>query len=358
MNYFNVLNYGAIADNGITDNTAAFNSAYAAAQLAGGDVYIPGNVNGDAFAINQWNLGYTGTNEHNYAMRVIGDGQGRTVLCPFSDNQTLINYPQSGGYNTFQLGPKLEGMSLEGLNKTGCEGIKIRAVFQPNFEDLWIENFPLNGIRIINQGVPVGDYDASNQLFFKHVRIKNCKNWGIYIDAAPANNETSFMVLESCFITECGSPGWIGGGMFWKGQCLTLSNCAFTRNQNSGLWVPGGAGLSSNLLTLNTVFENNYKRHVTILGIKNADFHSLQMYSNDTWKTDYGIYLNAADAVISNVKVHSCKLRATAGNNPHVAFLGVGANLVGSKCNYVANQLNLDNYGYAGQTLNVGWTAV
>ncbi len=356
--YYNVQDYGAVADNGATNNAPLFTLCYMDAVANGGEIYIPGNANGDSYGMSQWDIAYSGTNYLNPSVRIIGDGQDRTILSAFNANQAMINLPQTGGSMTFQRVGKLEGLTIDCGNKVNTLGIRARALFQWDFEHIDIKNSTTNGITIINQGLPVGDNDASNQLYFKHCRIENCDQWGIAIDAAASNNETSFMVLESCFITECGTPGWIGGGMFWKGQCLTLSNCAFTRNQNSGLWIPGGAGLSSNLLTLNTTFENNYKRHITILGIKNADFHSLQMYSNDLCKTDYGIYLNAADAVISNVKVHSCKLRATAGNTPHVAFLGVGVNLVGSKCNYVANQLNLDNYGYAGQTLNVGWTAV
>lgn len=358
MTVYNPEDYGAVADNGATNSSAAFAACYADALADTGEIEIPGNGNGDAYAVNNWVLGYSGASYLNKAVKIHGQGQDRTILQPFTSGQTIINYPQSGGIYTFQQGGCLEGLTLDGNNYEGSQGIQIRALFQWDFAHLNIRNFLTNGIRILNQGAPIGDYDASNQLYFKHLRISDCDSWGILVDAASANNETSFLVLESCFINQCGLPGWVGGGMYWKGQCLTLNNCAFTLNQNSALWVPGGAGLSSNLLVNNTAFENNLKRHITIFGLKNADFNNIQLYSNDTYKTDYGIYLNAADAVIANIRVNSCKLRATASNTPHYAFAAFGSNLNASTCQVVNAQLNRDNYGYPGQTINYGWTFI
>jgi len=342
--------FGAVGD-GITDDTAALQGAINEAFNKKTVLYIPGGDYLTGSLIMPFNSNAT-YSQGNY---INGDGMFNTRLIA-KDAGTIVFKSVQPAPLKFQMGGHIAGMSILGGGLSNTVGIQVQAMYSIRYQDLFIQDCTV-GIKIINQGNP-GDYDACNHLTIENSRIFNCSQWGIKTDVRTGNNETSFISIRDTTIESCGSAsGEIGGGMYWRGQMLQFDNSAFVLCQNRGLYIEGGAGLGSNILANNLTFENNVGKHVQCYGITNMDFHNLQMYSNDQYKTQYGIYLNA-QSYIANVKVHSAKIRATPGNNPNIAFLATGGNLGAGTIVADSKQIRWDVYGSTGQTKYSGFTVV
>jgi hypothetical protein len=274
-----------------------------------------------------------------------GEGADKTILIA-THNQPVFNLGTTAP-NKFHRHGVLEGFTVKG----GGTAAKLAAGF----------HYQLNGLQLDDQleyglwlPTTLGDADASNNLSLEHVRIDNAAKWGIFGQVSTGVNELSFLSLRHVFLQACGTAaGEVGGGMYWRGQMLSMEQVAFVLCENRGLYIEGGAGLGSDVYGSNVTFENNTGKHIQCYGVQGMVFDNLQMYSNDTYKTQYSMWVNAGSSVAANILVRSGKVRATAGNNPHIAFCGTGANLSNAK----AQNISWDNYGHAGQTKMVGFTA-
>ena len=347
----NIQNYGAVGD-GVTDDTAAIQAAINAAYTAKTYVFCPSGV----YLVDTLNMPYNQFVVYNQGNYVEGEGVLNTIFKARSPGTKIFNFVQVTPYQ-FQYGGLIAGIELDGNGQAGSVGIQPQGLFSYRFDDSFIHGFT-NGINFINLGNP-GDADASNHIILTNTRIENCTSWGIFNTLRSGNNENSFLTINNSSIQSCGTAaGAVGGGMYWRGQMLEFNNSAFVTNQNRGLYIEGGAGLGSNVLANNLTFENNVGIHLQCYGITGMDFHNLQMYSNDTFKTNYGIYLNA-QSYIANVRIHSAKIRATSGNNPNTMFLATGANIGAGTLVIDSSQVRWDQYGTAGQTkYSAGWTVL
>jgi hypothetical protein len=348
----NAKDYGAIG-NGIADDTAALQLSINTAYSMQTSLYIPaGNYLVSATLNMPFNSGAT-YNQGNY---IYGDGMFNTIITATAASVIIFNYIQPITYQ-FMLGGCLQDMSLNGGGLAETIGISMQAVFQTPMKNLEISGFQY-GVQLVNTSAS-GDGDACNHIIFDNCLIQNCFYWGVFNNIIPGNNETSFLSFRDTTIQSCGTAtGAIGGGMYWRGQMLQFDNCAFVTNQNRGLYIEGGAGLGSNVLLNSVTFENNTGMHLQCYGIVNLEFNNLQMYSNDSFKAQYGIYLTGASYLVSQVRVNSAKVRATSGNNPYTAFFATGANAVTTTIIVDSKQVRWDNFGYTGQTQYSGFTVV
>ena len=348
----NVKDYGAIGD-GINDDTAAIQAAINWAYANNDSVYFPSGV---YLISSTLAMPFDSSATYVKGNYLYGDGMMRTILKAINTNVTIFSYTQPAPLK-FMMGGEIAYMTLDGGNHAGTTGIKAQALYSYRFSSLQVTGFT-NGFNIVNGVVP-GDYDACNHLSFENCRIQYCSQWGIYTTLASGNNETSFISIRDTTIEGCGTAvGEVGGGMYWRGQCLNFDNSAFVVNKNRGLYIEGGAGLGSNVLGNNLCFENNTGKHIQCYGIVGMEFNQLQLYSNDANKAQYGIWLNAQSSLIANVRVNSAKVRATAGNSSFTAFFAGGANVSTPTIVVDSKQVRWDNFGYAGQTQYSGWTVV
>lgn len=279
---------------------------------------------------------------------------GLIVVGQGADKTNIIN--EHGGFDficatsapyKFQRHGVIEGFTFKGIGS----GPKLASCFNYQLNGLQIEGKTDHGLYLPTL---LGDADASNNISLEQVRIDNCGKWGVFGQVTPGVNELSFLAFRNVLIQGCGNlQTTIGGGMYWRGQQFSMEQVAFVLNNNRGLYIEGGSGLGSDVTGRNVTFENNVGIHLQCYGIKNMVFDSLQMYSNNQYRTTYGMKIAAESSVASNIHVRSGIVRATAGNNPHVAFCGTGANLSNAK----AQNIYWDNFGYTGQTKMVGFTS-
>ena len=289
-------------------------------------------------------------------VRVIGDGVGSTIF----DNRVngpMISMTTGSTGVTFQgaLGAVLEGFKItRTTSTTNGVGLYMTAAYNATVRNVHIIGMSLHGIQI---PCILGDNDGSNMVRLDHVRIENCAGWGIKSEGDPGFNETSFMYLQHVFIQACGTTSAAyqppSGGMSWKGQVLTLQQCAFTLNENCALWVPGQAGLGQTIDLQDTAFENNKARSFFCRGVTQFKARNIQFYNNNSYISTVACEFEAGSYTVRQVDIDGVVVRATNLNNPYTAFKISGANADLNSCR--VKNVNWDNFDYAGQTRFDGW---
>lgn len=230
--------------------------------------------------------------------------------------------------NTFQHSVRLHGFQImttaAAANSTG---ISLRSCYNADLKNVWVNGLTADAIKVI---ISNGDQDASNMMNLTHVRLENCGGWGFNTEVTGSHNEFSFLRLRHVFIQGNGTSSATvpppSGGMRWKGQILNIKDCAFTLNQNVGLYVQGGLGLANQVTIENTAFENNFKRHGYCDGVDGFTMRRCQMYSNDSHVVQRGFEFSGTTYLVRNVNIEGTLVRASAANNAYTAFTVSGAN--------------------------------
>lgn len=289
-------------------------------------------------------------------VRVIGDGVGSTIF----DNRVngpMISMITGSTSGSFQgaLGAVLEGFKITRTTSTSSGvGIYMTAAYNATVRNVHIIGMSSHGIQI---PCVLGDNDGSNMVRLDHVRIENCAGWGVKADGNAGFNETSFMYLQHVFIQACGTTNAAyqppSGGMIWKGQILTMMQCAFTLNENAALWIPGAAGLAQTVDIQSTTFENNKARSFFCRGVSAFKARNIQFYNNNSYTSTVGCEFDGAAYVIRQVDINGVVVRATDGNNPYTAFKISGANAQLNTCR--VRNVVWENFDYTGQTRFDGW---
>lgn len=348
----NVKDFGAIG-NGIIDDSGSIQTAINTAYTLGEQVYIPsGNYKIGITLV----LPFSCDNICNKGNYIYGEGPLRTKLFIESGGISIFKLvqPSPGKY---QYGVSIQNMSLNGQGQSQSSGIEIQAAFNIELNNLEVCNFS-KGIVFNNVAIP-GDLDACNHISISNCRLKNNAQWGLITNVSSGNNEISFLNIRNTSFSENGTAaGAIGGGMYWRGQCLQFDCCDFTANNNRGLYIEGGAGLGSNILGNNLCFENNKGMGIQCYGIVGMEFNQLQIYNNDNFIASYGLYLSGNSSVIANVKVNSAKIRASTGNNPYTAFCAFGQNAATATIVVDSSQVRWDDFGHPGQQKYSGFTVI
>jgi hypothetical protein len=253
------------------------------------------------------------------------------------------------------MGARLEGFKvIKDGTRTAQEAIRLTTSYMTEINQVHIDGMTGHGIVI---PTVLGDNDGSNMVKLKQVRIENCTGWGIKSDGDSGRNEFSFFHLEQVFIQACGTTSAAAtppsGGMIWKGQIMSMDQCAFTLNNNCALFIPGQSGLGQTVYIYNTTFENNIGRNIYSTGISLFVGQNIQQYHNDSFVGTDGIEFDGASFVVRNITLDGNVVRATSGNNAFTAFKLSGANTDFSSCR--VKNVVWDNFDYSGQTRFDGW---
>lgn len=351
--YINVLDYGVFNDgSNATSNTTAIQAAIDAA--AGRPVYFPAGTYAVNGTLTYQPAAYVSS--FGAGLKIIGDGPLKTVF----DNQAngpLFNMTTGSTGALFQgsLGAVLEGFTIKKTTSTsGGVGIKMTANYNPTVRNVHIIGMSSHGIQI---PCILGDNDGSNMVCLDHIRIENCAGWGIKADGDSGFNETSFIYMQQVFIQACGTASGAyqppSGGMAWKGQILTMQQCAFTLNENCAFWIPGQAGLAQTVDLQDTTFENNKARSIFSRGVAAFKARNIQIYNNNSYVSTVGCEFEGGSFTIRQIDIDGVVVRATSGNNPYTAFKISGANAELNTCR--VRNVVWDNFDYAGQTRFDGW---
>ncbi len=289
---------------------------------------------------------------------LVGAGIGQTVFHDRTRARALLDFDSGTNAETgFRAinGIHLEGFTIEG-GRAGATtaAIRFRGCYQSSIRQVYIVDRRGDGISI---PCLLGDIDGSNMVTIEDVRIENCAGWGIAAAAAPGRNEISFLGLRRVMVQNCGigaasgaTPG--SGGMQYKGQMLTMDQCAFTENRNVGLFIPGEAGLAVNIQVTSTAFENNVGRHLLCTGVSVFRGTNLQLFSNDQRRATTGCEFSARTDTVRGVAIDGVLVRATAGNAPYTAFRFEGPHLIPGS--YDVRGVVWDDFGHPGQIKAVG----
>jgi hypothetical protein len=350
--YVNALDYGADST-GATDCAAAVQAAVTAA--AGRPVYFPAGTYRIGTTINCDPVAYDAS-RFGAPAKIIGDGQLKTYF----DNRVngpLFSMVTTSIIGDFKgsLGGRFEGFTIKrGATTTNGVGIYMTAAYQPTIRNVNIIGMSSHGVQI---PCLLGDVDGSNNVLLEHVRIENCAGWGIKAEGGAGFNETSYIYMQQVFIQACGTASASAtppsGGMIWKGQILTMQQCAFTLSENCALFIPGQSGLAQTVDLQDSTFENNKVRGLYCTGVSAFNARGLQFYNNDAFTATTACEFDGASFTVQNVSINGVVCRATSGNNAYTAFKISGANTKLNTCR--VTNVTWDNFDFAGQTRFNGW---
>ena len=291
-------------------------------------------------------------------VKLFGDGALKTYFINDISNDAAIDIDSDVNHaTTFKaaFGVTLQGFTLKRTSTTtNGTGIRLRTSYNVSIKDVYVLGMSGDGINI---PCSVGDNDGSNMVFLEHVRIENCAGWGFNAAADSGFNETSYINMQHVFIQGCGTTNANftppSGGMAWKGQVLSMKQCALTINENCALWIPGQAGLAQCVDLQSVSFENNKARNLFCRGVSLFKGRNLQFYNNNTYTASVSCEFDGSSFVIRQVDIDGVVVRATSGNNPYTAFKISGVNTNIDSCR--VKNVVWDNFDYTGQTRFDGW---
>ena len=343
------------AKNGTTDDYAALLAAYTAADARGTDV---------RFGVGSYAIRTTLTmrpsafvSSFGKVPKIRGFGMGCTTLYNGVNNGAMFDLDSQTSHATFKglLGAGFKDFTMRKVGSpTACTGFKFRTTYHCPIENVHISGMSAHGIQFTTS---VGDLDSSIMPTLRNVRIENCLGWGIKADADDGFNEMSYLLMENVFIQACGTSV-VGtptsGGMIYKGQILSMQNCAFAGgNENVGLYIPGAAGLCANVSLQDVTFENCKKRSLYVTGVNVFKGRNLQFYNNNTFVATNSVEFDGTSSYIGNIDIDGVTIRATSGNSAMTAFKLGGTNAVIDTCR--VKHVDWQNYDYTGQTRFDGW---
>lgn len=351
--YVNALDYGA-DPTGAVDSYAALQAAITAAQ--GRIVYVPAGTYlvSDTLSYNTAaTFGFTSP-----GIKIVGDGMTKTFFDHRAANKPLFDIDSGthGGSYTASMGAVLAEFAIINTATTaGATGIRVLNGYEVKIDHLYIKGMTLDGIEMAN-GLFVDD--GWNMISVTQCWIDTCARWGIKADGTAGRNEGSYTYLREVFFQTCGTASAStpppSGGMIWKGQVMTMEQCAFANGvENVGLFIKGESGLGQTVDLRNTTFENCKKRGLYVTGVNVFKGRNLQFYNNDTYTATAQCEFIGGSFTINQVDIDGVTIRATSGNNPCTAFKLSGANVNFDTCR--VRNVNWENFDYAGQVRFDGW---
>lgn len=283
--------------------------------------------------------------------QLVGDGVGRSVIVAAQADGPVFDIDSDADHaREFKgvMGTRFEGLSILGQGGGRGGGIRMRSCYNAVIRQVHLFGLGGDGITI---PCKVRDNDGSNMVRIDQVRIENCKGWGINAAGDPGYNEISFLLLSQVFIQGCGTasaaPVPTSGGMRYKGQIVTLDQCAFTINENVAFYVPGEAGLAQSIEFRGTAFENNKRRHILCTGVSGFKARNIQFYNNDPYSAEVACEFSGAANTVRFVDIDGAVVRATAGNARITAFRISGVHAETANCR-VRNVI-WENFDHPGQ---------
>lgn len=351
--YVNALDYGA-DPSGSVDSYAALQAAITAAQ--GRVVYVPAGTYlvSDTLSYNtSATFGFTSP-----GIKIVGDGMTKTFFDHRAANKPLIDIDSGvhGGSYTASMGAVLAEFAIINTATTaGATGIRVLNAYEVKMDHLYIKGMTQDGIELKN-GLYVDD--GWNMISITQSWIDSCARWGIKADGSAGRNEGSYTYLREVFFQTCGTASAStpppSGGMIWKGQVMTMEQCAFANGvENVGLFIKGESGLGQTVDLRNTTFENCKKRGLYVTGVNMFKGRNLQFYNNNDYTATAQCEFIGGSFTINQVDIDGVTIRATSGNNPCTAFKLSGANVNFDTCR--VRNVNWENFDYAGQVRFDGW---
>lgn len=351
--YVNVLDYGA--DNtGGTDTTTAIQAAIDAA--AGRTVYFPAGT----YVVTSTLSYKTAPTQGIFApgIRLVGDGMLKTIFDNRVANGPMIDIDSlnHGGSYEASMASVLADFTIKTTTSpANSTGVRVLNGYQIQINHLFIVGMTANGIELKN-----GLYtdDGWNMIAITNCWIEDCAGWGIKADGSAGRNEGSYTYMREVFFQRNGTVSAStpppSGGMIWKGQILTMEQCAFANGtENVGLFIKGESGLGQTVDLRNTTWENCKKRGLYVTGVSVLKARNIQFYNNDTFTATNQCEFDGSTYSIRQIDIDGVTIRATSGNNALTAFKISGANASLNTCR--VRNVNWDNFDYAGQTRFDGW---
>jgi hypothetical protein len=314
----NVKSYGATGD-GVTDDTAAINSALAvAASLGRGQVFFPSGI-----------FLTRGGHAITTPMTIAGAGRGTTGV---GNGISVLSLAAGANQSMFSIQSKnviLRSFGLQG-NKTSQTGTShgialdnTKALSYITLDDLWIDSFLTNGMILQTSGTSLSETVVSR------CEVRNNGFRGI--ETVTGANDVTIM---NCQVAQNQRSGIYMGAAGKVNICHSWGNGQADVNADySGLTIIGGGVLvTGGQFESNGLLGTGHGRGIDIRGFGNT-IASAAVYNN----VGNGIYafrssaFTAALAIIGN-QVYNNSSGGAGGGSGIVLDTLVGASVLGNHC--------------------------
>jgi hypothetical protein len=133
----------------------------------------------------------------------IGAGSGWTIFDNRVSGAPMLDISAGGTPGTnFLKGGMISGIKIISTTGTSQTGIQLSTAYQFPLEDVHVDGLTGTGLRIV---CTLGDNDGSNMVSMTRCRFENCTEWNIDAKGDGGFNETSFILMNQCFVQAGGT---------------------------------------------------------------------------------------------------------------------------------------------------------
>lgn len=337
MIFYNVKDYGALGD-GSTDDTAAFNSAQAAATTTGGAVYAPHGI----YILNATNL-------NTITASMLGESMNGTILklvSSFAATQNLIRIVSVS--DIWIKNFTIDGNSSNVSSGTQY-GLYLSTTTNCGVENILTQNWTGVGTHFYNNNRAFATNCYSTANTYHGFEFEQNTN-GTFTGIHGYSNTLQGVLVSPGEVSGTGSKG----NTFTNIQCDGNSQYGLAFNAANG---DVSAFLSEGDVFTNVSLTNNAQYGLNIYKQNKQTFNNLYIYNNGY----FGIYLfESANNIFSNIFLHN-NSQATNGGYEEIFLEGYStdsahpsSNNVFSGGQIIIDGTNKASYGIAEGTANDG----
>jgi hypothetical protein len=278
------------------ENSTTLQSALNAAITAGRPLYIP---SGDYTITAEVLTQITGAAALAQAIRVYGDGPGRTVFLSQVSNAACLRFETVTPATDTAFFLDIEGIEFRGDGDTNGNGIEIQDIQMGAIKRCYFRSLSGSGIRM-DSTLP--DTSVVKTWKIERCRARSCGGYGI--QSVGAALVLGFnLELALCDIQACSDGGVYAETSLFLARNNIIASCGTGAGSDGAIRVVGRAGNTASFLGFReNAFEANVPHHVKV---ERASQVSIERNSFRRLSTDEDYFIHIGDGVnsVTNVRL-------------------------------------------------------